>query len=111
MLKLALLFVVDKPAHYKPEQWENGLKVFRDLCAHLKRRDAVCGFDEDINNEPTDTIESIRSIRSIQQMKNLFRFQQVFSLLGCQKVFREQLADESKTGNPEINKDIEIQLM
>jgi hypothetical protein len=106
MLNLALFFVVDETAHYKPEQWENGLKVLQDLYYHLTRRDAVCGFDEDKNEATGD-----ESVHSIQQMENLFHFQQVFSLLGCQQVFREQLADETQTGNPEINKDIERKLM
>jgi hypothetical protein len=106
MLKLALLFVVDETAHYNPEQWENGLKVLLELYEHLKRRDAFCGFDEDRNE---DTVDGV--IHSIQQLENLFHFQQVFSLLGCQKVFRAKLADENETGNPEINKEIERKLM
>jgi hypothetical protein len=106
MLKLALLFVVDETAHYKPEEWEDGLRALRDLYDHLKRRDAVCGFDEDKNEATGD-----ESIHNIQQMENLFHFQQVFSLIGCQKEFREQLADESEIGNPEINDDIKRKLM
>jgi hypothetical protein len=105
LLKLALCFVVDEIAHYRPEDWEEGLGVLQDLYHDLKRRDALFGFDEGKNEAIGD-----ESIHNIQQMENLFHFQQVFSLLGCQKEFREQLADESVTGNPEISKDIVMEL-
>jgi hypothetical protein len=106
MLNLALVFVVDETAHYKPEQWENGLEVLRGLYGHLLRRDAVYGFDEDENEVTGD-----ESIHSIQTMENLFHFQQVFSLLGCQQAFRAKLGNENETGKPEINEDIKKKLM
>jgi hypothetical protein len=105
LLKLALHFVVEETADYEPEAWEEGLGVLQDLYHDLKRRDALFGFDEGKNEAIGD-----ESIHNIQQMENLFHFQQVFSLLGCQKEFREQLADESVTGNPEISKDIVMEL-
>ncbi len=87
------------------QQTTNLKSVLQDLYHDLKRRNAFFGFDEGKNEATGD-----ESIHNIQQMENLFHFQQVFSLLGCQKEFREQLADESVTGNPEINKDIVMKL-